>query len=101
MEAFRTHPRIGEKKEGARWSAAEQSGTNTATAQTMADLADANRQYEQRFGHIFLICATGKTADEILESLRQRMNNDAQREVQVAAEEQRKITALRLEKLVT
>jgi allantoicase len=100
MHAFDAHPRIGEKKESARWSADEQSGTRSASSQTMEQLAKLNREYEQKFGHVFLICATGKTAEEISANLKSRMNNDATTELQIAAEEQRKITALRLEKLV-
>src|SRR6185369_9354608 len=61
-EAFAAHPRIGEKKGGA-WSAQEQSGTRSAAEQTMQQLADANRAYEERFGHIYIVCATGKSAD--------------------------------------
>jgi allantoicase len=98
LEAFSAHPRIGERKPG--WSAQEQSGTRSATEATMAVLAEANRDYEAKFGFVFLICATGRSADEILESLRQRLNNDRQTELRIAAEEQAKITALRLEKLV-
>ena len=100
MEAFRAHPRIGEKKEGARWTAQEQSGTRGASSETVRALADGNRAYEEKFGHIFLVCATGRSADEILANLRERMKNDPKTELRVAAEEQRKITALRLEKLV-
>ncbi len=100
QEAFRAHPRIGEKRAGARWTADEQSGTRMASNDLMNALADANREYEQKFGHVFLICATGRSADEILASLRQRMKNDAAAELRVAADEQRKIAALRLEKLV-
>jgi len=99
QEAFRGHPRIGERA-AARWSSDEQSGTRSAAPETMKAVADANREYEQKFGHVFLICATGRTADEMLASLRQRMENDAATELRVAADEQRKITALRLEKLV-
>jgi OHCU decarboxylase len=72
-----------------------------ADAATLKALADANRSYRARFGHIFLICATGKTSKEILENLQQRLPNDPRTELLVAAEEQRKITRLRLEKLLT
>ncbi len=101
MEAFRAHPRIGEKKEGARWTVQEQSGTQSAPDETMKALAEGNREYEKKFGHIYLVCATGRTADEMLANLRERMKNDPKNELRVAAEEQRKITALRLEKLVS
>jgi allantoicase len=100
QEAFRGHPRIGETREGARWSSDEQSGTRAASGENMEALASGNREYEQKFGHVFLICATGRSADEMLANLRQRMKNDPATEMRVAADEQRKITALRLEKLV-
>lgn len=107
LEAFRAHPKIGEKKaaaaqsaEAQRWSAQEQSDTERAAAETKAALADGNREYEQRFGFIFIICATGKSAEEILAALNGRVNNDPEGELRVAAEEQRKITQLRLKKLL-
>ncbi|HEX7153029.1 MAG TPA: allantoicase [Thermoanaerobaculia bacterium] len=99
-EAFRAHPRIGECKAAARFASEEQSGTRGAAETTMQALDEGNRAYEERFGHVFLICATGRSADEMLASLRERMNNQADAELRVAAEEQRKITALRLQKLV-
>jgi allantoicase len=107
LEAFRAHPRIGEKKaekaqdERARgWSEKEQSGLSAAAAETLAALAEQNRAYDAKFGHIFIVCASGKSADEMLSLLRSRMSNEATAELQVAAEEQRKITRLRLEKLL-
>ena len=107
LEAFRAHPKIGEKKAEAgqsaqaqQWSANEQSESQKAAAETKAALVDGNREYEQRFGFIFIICATGKSAEEILEALNGRLNNDAKTELRAAAEEQRKITRLRLEKLL-
>ncbi|HUP44012.1 MAG TPA: allantoicase [Thermoanaerobaculia bacterium] len=100
LEAFRAHPRIGERKAPSRWSAEEQSGTRAAAEQTMRRLAEGNRDYEKKFGHIYLVCATGKSADEMLGDLNERMKHDAAAELRVAAEEQRKITRLRLEKLV-
>ena len=107
LEAFRSHPKIGEKKAEAatteqarRWSEGEQSGARSASTETLAELAEANRAYEERFGHIFIICATGKTAEEMLAALRARLGNDPREEPRVAAEEQRRITRLRLEKLL-
>jgi allantoicase len=100
MEAFRAHPRIGDKKAGGRWSEDEQSGTRSASKETMDALAKGNHEYEEKFGHVFLICATGRSADEILSTLHERMKNDAATELRNAAEEQRRITALRMEKLV-
>ncbi|HEX3555671.1 MAG TPA: 2-oxo-4-hydroxy-4-carboxy-5-ureidoimidazoline decarboxylase [Thermoanaerobaculia bacterium] len=96
-EAFAAHPRIGEK--GSRWSEAEQAGARGADAQTLAALITANRDYESRFDHIFIVCATGRTAAEMLGLLRARLGNDPETELRIAAEEQRKITNLRLEKL--
>jgi OHCU decarboxylase len=104
-EAFRAHPRIGERKaapaQGARaagWSAQEQAGA--AGDDAAAALAEGNRAYEERFGHIYIVCATGKTADEMLAILRARLANDAATELRAAAAEQAKITKLRLEKLL-
>lgn len=107
LEAFRAHPKIGEKKAAAaqstqaqEWSAEEQSGTENALADTMAALAAGNRDYERRFGFIFIVCATGKTSEEMLTVLNSRLQNDSETELRIAAEEQRKITRLRLEKLL-
>jgi OHCU decarboxylase len=99
-EALAGHPRIGER--GGSSPAAserEQSGVRTAAATTLDQLAAENRLYEARFGHVFLIAAAGKSADEILAELRQRMDNDPVTEAQVAAAEHRKIARLRLEAL--
>jgi len=98
-EAFAAHPRIGEKK-GDAWSTQEQSGTRSATDQRMQQLADANRAYEERFGHIYIVCATGKSVEEMLSLCFERLANDPETELRVAAEEQRKIMHLRLNKLV-
>ena len=105
-EAFDHHPRIGERVaavpqgDAARgWSADEQRGTSSASDATRRALAEANADYERRFGYIFLVCATGKSADEMLALLRQRLTNDPATELRVAAGEQAKITRLRLEKL--
>ena len=107
LEAFRSHPKIGEKKaEQAQssvaktWSEQEQSGTQQSSTNTMTALADGNREYAERFGFIFIVCATGKSAEEMLEILRNRLGNEPEDELRVAAEEQRKITQLRLRKLV-
>lgn len=98
MEAFGAHPRIGERKAG--WSQQEQSGTRAASEDTMRALAEGNREYEEKFGFVYLICATGKSAAEMLANLRERLTRTRDEEVRAAAEEQRKITELRLEKLV-
>src|SRR2546429_7399974 len=107
LEAFHAHPKIGERKastaqseQAQKWSAQEQAGTHEATAETKAALAEGNRKYIERFGFIFIICASGKSAEEMLASLNNRLQNDAQTELKIAAEEQRKITRLRLENLI-
>jgi len=100
FEAFAAHPRIGETKSDGTWSSQEQSGTSAATDETMNAMASANREYEKRFGHIYIVCATGRSGDEMLAMAWQRLNNDPETELRVAAEEQRKIMQLRLWKLV-
>jgi OHCU decarboxylase len=106
LEAFRAHPKIGEKKaatnqseQAAGWSAQEQSQAQQAADETKAAIAEGNGVYEDRFGFIFIICASDKSADEILDSLRHRLTNKPETEIRVAADEQRKITQLRLAKL--
>ena len=84
-----------------RWSKSEQSVALKAGAATISALAKANEEYRAKFGYVFLICATGKTSEEILENLLQRLSNDPEDELRIATEEQRKITRLRLEKLLT
>lgn len=107
LEAFSHHPRIGEGKvgvgaseRGSEWAAGEQSGMQRAGDDVRQALAIANREYEQRFGYIYVVCATGKSAEEMLALARQRLRNDADIELRTAAEEQRKITELRLGKLL-
>jgi OHCU decarboxylase len=107
LQAFRAHPKIGEQKaaksqteQEQRWSAQEQSAVQTASPDTIAQLASRNREYEARFGFIFIVCATGKSPAEMLTILQQRIRHDPQTELQIAASEQRKITLLRLEKLL-
>jgi OHCU decarboxylase len=104
-EAFARHPPIGGSASSARntaehWSEREQARARTGSAATLAELAELNAEYEDRFGHVFLICATGKTADQILDIARERRNNDPETELRIAAEEQRLITHLRLRKLL-
>lgn len=101
QEAFVAHPRIGEKKatgedQARRWSEQEQAGAASAKTAVLAELAEANRIYDERFGYIFIVCATGRNAGEMLGMLRSRLDNDPDTELRVAAEEQRKITRLRL-----
>jgi OHCU decarboxylase len=104
LEAFTHHPRIGERPQPAAdtsdWAAGEQAGTAAADAAVLAELESLNHEYEARFDHVFLICATGRSADEMLAALRERLGNDPGAELRIAAEEQRKITRLRLEKLL-
>ncbi len=103
LEAFRTHPRIGEQRPGpgpAAWSAQEQSGMNRAQAATALALEQANQEYLAKFGFIFIVCASGKTAEEMLTNLQSRIGNSREEEIRVAAEEQNKITLLRLKKLL-
>lgn len=107
LEAFRHHPPIGSKESKARqsstaqrWSAGEQFVAQKGQPETLAVLAAANQAYEAAFGYTFLTCATGKTSEEILKDLQQRLGNDPEIELRVAAEEQKKITRLRLEKLL-
>lgn len=106
-EAFAHHPRIGERAakvaQGARaqsWSVGEQRGVADASFDVRSALAEGNREYERRFGHIYLVSAAGKSAEELLDLLRARLLNDPMTELEVAAAEQAKITRLRLEKLV-
>jgi OHCU decarboxylase len=107
LEAFHSHPKIGEKTAAAatsvdaqKWSETEQAGTRDSAKQTMDALAQLNREYEEKFGHIFIVCATGKTSEEMLANLRNRFNNDPSEELRIAAGEQAKITRLRLNKLI-
>jgi OHCU decarboxylase len=107
LEAFRSHPRIGERKAEAGqtareqgWSRGEQAGMDAAAEATRAALAELNRRYEERFGHIYLVCATGRSAEELLAILEHRLQSSPEAEIRVAAEEQAKITVLRLKKLL-
>jgi OHCU decarboxylase len=99
FEAFVAHPRIGERSP-TRWSSEEQGGVASAPAATRAGLDAANREYEARFGFIFIVCATGKSADEMLASVHERLTNSRDEEWRIAAEEQLKITLVRLAKLL-
>jgi allantoicase len=105
LEAFAAHPRIGAGARaaggppGSAWSTGEQAGVAGADPAVLEELVEGNRAYEERFGHVFLVCATGRSAASLLAALRERLGNDPATELRVAAEEQRKITRLRLEKL--
>jgi 2-oxo-4-hydroxy-4-carboxy-5-ureidoimidazoline decarboxylase len=106
LEAFVAHPRIGDVEalrrkfaSTAAWCASEQAGAANAANEVLHSLAEGNHAYEAKFGYIFIVCATGKTAEEMLAILRARLPNDPDTEIHLAAAEQAKITRLRLEKL--
>jgi len=99
LEAFRGHPRIGERAEGQ--AAAEQAGAGAAREDVKAALAVANRDYEARFGYIYIVCASGKSGEDLLARCRARLGHAPAEELKVAAGEQLAITRLRLEKVLT
>jgi 2-oxo-4-hydroxy-4-carboxy-5-ureidoimidazoline decarboxylase len=99
LEAFAAHPQIGESTRSS-WAAGEQVGSRSASDEVRRRLAEGNTAYHERFGYIFIVCATGKSAAEMLRLLEGRLTNDAATECRVAAGEQRKITRLRLAKLL-
>jgi 2-oxo-4-hydroxy-4-carboxy-5-ureidoimidazoline decarboxylase len=105
-EAFAAHPEIGcipepctARAAAAAWSRAEQSGIDGAAADVQTKLALLNRRYRARFGFIFIVCATGKSGEQMLEILERRLKNAPELEIRVAAAEQAKITRIRLEKV--
>ena len=107
LEAFAAHPEIGSKKpapvqrvRAADWSASEQSRMQTADADVRDRLAEANSLYKGKFGFIFIVCASGKSADELLAICGARLGNSIESEMRIAADEQRKITQIRLKKLL-
>ncbi len=112
LEAFASHPKIGEAKAARataaetpnrpaeNWAAQEQSGAQNAAEETVRSLIELNREYEEKFGYIYVVCATGKSSEEMLAILRGRLRNDAETELRIAAREQARITKLRLGKLI-
>jgi OHCU decarboxylase len=104
MEAFRAHPRIGERKpaeasqQSKAWSSQEQAQVQAAQSNILSALAQGNRDYENRFGFTYLVCATGKSAEEMLAILNRRLDNERAAELKEAAEQQRQITQIRLRK---
>ena len=100
VESMNAHPRIGDRVADRGWSAAEQSGAASASGDVRQALADGNAAYERRFGHAFLICASGLSGHDMLDRLRSRLGNDADAERAVVREELLKITRLRLAKLL-
>jgi 2-oxo-4-hydroxy-4-carboxy-5-ureidoimidazoline decarboxylase len=108
LEAFQSHPRIGETRNIAessarsrQWSAQEQSHAVDSAASLKEALAEGNREYEKKFQRVFIICATGKSAVEILENLQRRLKNDDATELHEAAEQQRQIIQIRVKKWLT
>ena len=104
-QALAAHPRIGQRASGisteATWSRQEQGGVADADAGVQAALREGNIAYEERFGHVFLICASGRSAPDMLTALHERLGNDPDTEERVVTEELRRITRLRLERLLT
>jgi OHCU decarboxylase len=107
LEAFAAHPEIGEGapsetlgERPAAWSTTEQTGVDDSGTDTRTELAEVNRLYHEKFGFIFIVCATGKTAEEMLAIAKARIRNSTETELKLAAEEQNKITRIRLEKLL-
>lgn len=107
-ESFSHHPKIGDLdslkekfSSTTDWAAGEQSSVKQASDKTLKALSEGNNKYEKKFGYIFIVNATGKSADEMLENLQARLQNNADEELDVAAEEQLKITKIRIEKLFT
>lgn len=106
LEAFSHHPKIGDVKSlekkfasTAAWASGEQASVQQASSDVIQRLAQGNSEYENRFGFIFIVCATGKSAAEMLELLENRLPNDRETELRIAADEQNKITHIRLNKL--
>jgi 2-oxo-4-hydroxy-4-carboxy-5-ureidoimidazoline decarboxylase len=106
-EAFSHHPKIGDVDalrekfaSTAQWASSEQSGVNTAPEEALNRLSEGNRRYEDKFGYIFIVCATGKSAEEMLALLESRINNEPGEELEIAADQQMQITKLRLDKLI-
>jgi OHCU decarboxylase len=105
LEAFACHPRIGERKvsiqageQSARWSRAEQARTSSASDRVLDEIAAGNERYEELFGFTYIVCATGKSAEEMLEILRRRLGSTRATELREAAEQQRQILQIRLGK---
>ena len=102
LQALDAHPRIGERGgRSAEFSEREQAGVGVAGDDAQAAIAAGNVEYEERFGHVFLISAEGRSAGEVLANLRSRLGNDPDTELRVAAEEHRRITRLRIQRLMS
>lgn len=105
LEAFTHHPKIGEKpsanktNHSDKWAAQEQSGVDKAQLSLLNELKELNQAYASKYGFIYIVCATGKSAGEMLHLLKERINNSIEKEIAIAAAEQNKITHLRIDKL--
>ncbi len=106
LEAFSHHPKIGDVKSLSekfastkQWASGEQAAVSVAPQEVLEKLAKGNAEYEKKFGYIFIVCATGKSAEEMLELLNNRLPNSPEQEIRIAAKEQNKITHIRIEKL--
>jgi len=100
LEAFRSHPKIGEMKNISGWSEKEQQGMTSTADDVRRRLVQLNREYQDRFGFIFIICAAGKSGEEMLAQLEERIQNRPEDEMRVASAEQVKIVHLRLNKMI-
>ncbi len=107
LEAFTHHPKIGDMASlkqkfasTAEWAAGEQEAVKHSSDRVLQALSHANKMYEEKFGYIFIVCATGKTAEEMLQLLTTRLHNKPEDEIQIAMEEQHKITTIRIKKLL-
>jgi 2-oxo-4-hydroxy-4-carboxy-5-ureidoimidazoline decarboxylase len=100
LQAFSTHPKVGERNNNT-WSAQEQRGMAEAPIEAAENMARLNEQYEAKFGWIYIVCATGKSASQMLADLTQRLSNTPEAELPLAAAEQEKIMHLRLDKLLS
>ena len=100
-ESLNAHPRIGDRVPAGGWSAAEQSGAASADDRVRQALAEGNLAYERRFGHVFLICASGLSGQDMLDRLQARLGHDTETERAIVREELLKITLLRLTKLLS
>lgn len=101
QEAFGCHPQIGANGSQQRWSKQEQSGMKNVREDTRRDIHERNFIYLEKFGYIYIVCATGKASEEMLAALKERLHNDPATEIRIAAKEQSKITRLRLSKMLS
>jgi 2-oxo-4-hydroxy-4-carboxy-5-ureidoimidazoline decarboxylase len=100
LEAFNHHPKIGAATDNNKWAAEEQSSVAHTTDNILYRLEEGNRLYQEKFGYIFIVCATGKSAEEMLALLTERLPHTPSEEIKIAMEEQNKITHIRLKKLL-